>query len=234
METTLEMLRMAAESGTTDIVATPHKNVDFSYNETAVAKLFQEVSEKSTGIIKIHLGCDFHLSVENIHEVLENPHKFSINGKGYLLSEMPNLTSLGAMRSVFSRMIQRGIKPVITHPERIRAVESHMEDVEEWVRDGCLIQVTAQSLAGRFGSRAQRMVEELFSRDLVHFVASDAHDVHDRVPILKSAYSTVVRRWGSEKAEKLFIKNPAAALAGEPIRGASRPKKSALFSFLRR
>jgi protein-tyrosine phosphatase len=236
MEISVEMLLMAAESGTTDIVATPHKNTEYVYNEEVIAPLFRELSDRFAGIINLHLGCDFHLSLENIHEALANPSKYTINGKGYLMSELPNLSSLGAMRTVFGRLIQRGITPVITHPERIRAVQTQLDDLKEWIRDGCYMQVTAQSFVGRFGKRSQSLVETLVDEDLVHFVASDGHDTKDRVPVLKQAYELVSRRWGVEKADALFIKNPTAALTGERLRSSSpsREKKTPLFSFLRR
>jgi protein-tyrosine phosphatase len=234
MEISMAMLRMAAENGTTDIVATPHNNLEFSYDAEHVGSLFRELSDKAAGIINIHLGCDFHLNVDNVHDALNNPAKYTINGKGYLMVELPDLTSLSAMRSVFNRMLETRIIPIITHPERNPSVQAQVKEVESWVRDGCLMQITAQSLTGRFGPRAQRFAESLMQADLVHFVASDAHDCEDRKPILTPAYKLVSQRWGVEKAESLFIYNPAATLVGEPIYAVPNPKKSFLFSFLRR
>jgi protein-tyrosine phosphatase len=232
LEISLDMLRMAADNGTTDIVATPHNNMTFPYDGEVIDGLFRRLSDSAAGMIKIHLGCDFHLSVDNVHDALANPAKYTINGKGYLMVELPDLTSLSAMRSVLNRMLETRITPIITHPERNPSVQSHLKDVESWVRDGCLMQVTAQSLTGRFGSRAKSFAESLFQADLVHFVASDAHDCEDRVPILTPAYKIVSQRWGVEKADSLFIYNPAAALIGEPIYAVPNPKKSFLFSLL--
>jgi protein-tyrosine phosphatase len=234
VEISLEMLRMAAENGTTDIVATPHNNLEFPYQEQVIADLFRELSDKAAGIINLHLGCDFHLNVDNVHDALANPAKYTINGKGYLMVELPDLTALTAMRSVFNRMLETRIIPIITHPERNPSVQNNLKEVESWVRDGCLTQVTAQSLSGRFGMRAQRFAESLFQADLVHFVASDAHDTQDRIPVLTPAYKLVEQRFGTEKAENLFIYNPAAVLAGEPIYAVPSPKKSFFSSLLRR
>jgi protein-tyrosine phosphatase len=234
METSLEMLRMAAGNGTTDIVATPHNNVQFPYDEGVVRRLFHEMSDKAAGMINLHLGCDFHLSIDNVQDALANPGKYTINGRGYLMVELPELTSLSAMRSVFNRMLETRITPVITHPERNPSIQNNMKEMDSWVRDGCLLQITAQSLTGRFGSRAQRCAESLLQADLIHFVASDAHDCQDRTPLLAPTYKLVSQRYGSEKAKSLFIYNPAAALVGEAIYTTPNPKKSFLFSFLRR
>jgi protein-tyrosine phosphatase len=232
LETSLEMLRMAAQTGTTDIVATPHKNLEFPYDERAIGKAFQQLSDISTGLINVHLGCDFHLSVDNIQEALASPGRYTINGKGYLMVELPDVTSLSAVRSAFNRMLQHRIIPIITHPERNLSIQKHMAEVTEWVHDGCRLQVTAQSLTGRFGRVAQRSTETLLDADLVHFVASDAHDTRDRVPVLKQAFDVVAKRWGTAKAETIFIHNPAATLIGKPISGSPKPKKASLFASL--
>jgi protein-tyrosine phosphatase len=234
MEISLQMLRMAADNGTTDIVATPHSNLEFPYNGENIRRLFGELSDMSRGLINLHLGCDFHLSVDNVQDALLNPAKYTINGRGYLMVELPDLTSLSAMRSVFNRMLETRITPIITHPERNPSVQNNSKDVDLWIRDGCLIQVTAQSLTGRFGTRAQRFAEQLFQADLVHFIASDAHDCEDRIPVLTPAYNLVSQRWGVEKADSLFIYNPAAVLAGEPIYATPNPKKSFFSSIFRR
>ncbi len=225
---------MAADSGTTDIVATPHNNTQFPYDERVIADVFRELSDKAAGIINLHLGCDFHLNVDNVQDALANPGKYTINGKGYLMVELPDLTSMVGMKGVFNRLLETRIIPIITHPERNPSVQGNLKEVEGWVRDGCLLQITAQSLLGRFGNRAQRFAESLFQADLVHFVASDAHDTIDRIPVLTPAYKLVSQRWGTEKADNLFVYNPSAVLSGETIYAVPNPKKSFLFSFLRR
>ena len=62
IEESLEMLRLAAASGTTDIVATPHANSEFAFDDERVRSIFREVSHLSEGFIRLYLGCDFHLS----------------------------------------------------------------------------------------------------------------------------------------------------------------------------
>ena len=36
---------------------------------------------------RIHYGCDFHLTLENIEDAVRSPGKYSINHRGYLLVE---------------------------------------------------------------------------------------------------------------------------------------------------
>ena len=53
-------------------------------------------------------------------------------------------------------MIRNEITPVITHPERNALLMGRVNELVQWVRFGCLIQVTAQSFTGRFGKKARR------------------------------------------------------------------------------
>src|SRR5260370_30893178 len=79
MEQSLDMLRAAAESGTTDIVATPHSNAEFAYQAELLQERMGELASRTDGRPRIHRGCDLHLSVDNIDEVLHRPGRYSIN-----------------------------------------------------------------------------------------------------------------------------------------------------------
>ena len=111
-------------------------------------------------------------------------------------------------------MMEAGITPVITHPERNGLLMADSERLVRWIHAGCLLQVTAQSFLGRFGKLARNGACELMSRNMVHFVASDAHDPVNRPPDLTAAYEFVAKRYGEEAAGKLFVSNPSATLTG--------------------
>jgi protein-tyrosine phosphatase len=226
LDETLQMLQLAADSGTTDIVATPHANSAYAYDEQVAERLVAEVSEAVGSLIRIHRGCDFHLNFDNLSSALEHPMQFTINSGRYLMVELPDLASLPVMRTVLSRLLAVRVVPIVTHPERNGPLCSNLPELQSWVRDGCLLQVTAQSFFGRFGNTAQRVAETLMNSGSVHFVASDAHDCRDRPPILAPAYKHVAQTWGQETADALFYDNPTAVIMDEPI-FANAPKPSA-------
>jgi protein-tyrosine phosphatase len=213
-ETSVEMLRIAAANGTADIVATPHSDLQFSFQPEEMAARIEQLSQAAASP-RIHTGCDFHLHFDNIEDCLANPRKYTINHRRYLMVEFSDMNIPRTASQIFERMFQADITPVITHPERNALLMRAIPQLVAWIHAGCLLQVTAQSFLGRFGKAAQNGVEELMAREMVHFAASDGHDPVQRPPDLLPAYELVTRRYGPETAERLFITNPAATLTGE-------------------
>jgi protein-tyrosine phosphatase len=217
LEESVAMLRIAAESGTTDLVATPHANLQFRFNPALIEARLAELAQAAGNAVRLHRGCDFHLYYDNIQDALAHPAKYTINGLNYLLVEFPDVLIADSTDEVFYRFRRAGIVPIITHPERNFLLHRRMEQMARWVAEGCLIQVTAQSFLGRFGGEARSVARELIQRGMVHFVASDAHDAGDRTPSLREACQHLTRRYGADLAGRLFVENPGAALRGEPL-----------------
>ncbi len=210
------MLRMAAENGTTDIVATPHANLEYQFDPERVAEAIGELAAACPAP-RIHCGCDLHLSYDNVQDALEHPTRYTINHRSYLLVEFSDLLVFRNTGEIFQRLIEAGMTPVITHPERNWLLQQRMEALKTWVAGGCLLQLTASSFLGRWGREAKRFSDTLMRLGLVHFVASDAHDAEDRTPDLSGAWAHVARNYGEEWAERVLISNPKCALTGDPI-----------------
>ena len=174
------MLQIAAGHGTTILVATPHANLEYRFDPAVIAQRLAELQQAAGDLPQLFSGCDFHLSYDNIQDALNNPAKYTINHKNYLLVEFSDLLIFRTTPEIFGRLGEAGMIPVITHPERNSLLRQRLDEIESWVAGGATVQVTAQSVIGEFGQRAQDFCRQLLDRGLVHFVASDAHDCERR------------------------------------------------------
>jgi len=217
LEESVAMLELAAGSGTTDIVATPHANYQYPFDPALVDGKIAELRAAAGTAVRIHPGCDFHLFRENIDDAVQFPARYTINHGKYLLVEFEEFIVGKTLHVALERLQNAGLIPIITHPERNSILARRPEDIQVLVDQGCLVQVTAQSFTGRFGRAARRTAERLLEVGLIHFVASDAHDTDDRPPVLRPAYQWVATRLSKEKADLLFVQNPAAVLQSGSI-----------------
>jgi protein-tyrosine phosphatase len=73
--------------------------------------------------------------------------------------------------------------------------------------------------------------EYLLDHGMVHFMASDAHNLTHRPPVLTEGWSFVEERFGAETAERLLVANPRAVLSGAPIHcDQARARRKAWYS----
>ncbi len=217
LEESVAMVRLAAESGTTGLVASPHANLAYPFDPQIVERKLAEVSAAAGDRIELHYGCDFHLYYDNVQDALAHPAKYTIAHRRYLLVEFPDLLIPPATAEIFAQLLEAGMAPVVTHPERNFLLHTRLKQIGEWVEQGVLMQITAQSLLGRFGPEARRFSDTLIRSGLAHFVASDAHDLEDRPPRLDAAYEHVAQRYGKEWADTLLVINPRHAVDGSPL-----------------
>lgn len=211
------MCRLAYEDGITHAVATPHANYAFEFSPDKIRQQLSELQARATLRPTILTGCDFHLDFDKLQELYRAPERFTINQKSYLLVEFDAMHVLPHFDRLFYEMQSHGVTPIVTHPERNVGLQNQPALVRRMIDVGAPVQVTAASLEGRFGSRAERFAKQLLKQQMVHFVASDAHDAESRPPVLSRAYEIVRQEFGEALAEQLFLANPRAVLDGTPL-----------------
>ena len=150
------MCRMAAADGITHQVATPHANDRYHYDREYLQGLVAHLQELVGDAPKLSLGCDFHLSYDNLQDVLANPARYAIEGTRYMLVELSNYSVPQQTTDSFLKLGDCGITAVITHPERNPILRENLQRVVEWAEQGCVIQMTGSALTGFWGERVRR------------------------------------------------------------------------------
>jgi protein-tyrosine phosphatase len=90
---------------------------------------------------------------------------------------------------------------------------------------GVLMQITAGSIEGRFGKRPLYWAERMLDEGLVHILATDAHNLRNRKPVLSVARELVAKRLGEAEATAMVTTRPAAIVANLPPRPLARRER---------
>jgi protein-tyrosine phosphatase len=227
IETSVEMAKLAVADGITHVVCSPHANGNYAFdpavNAAKTAELRARLAEQKIPLT-LGSGCDFHLSFDNVKQAKEDPARFSINGLGYLLVEVPDYGLPPGLTETFYELQLAGLTPILTHPERNPTLQKEPTRLMDWLRSGVLMQVTADSLTGHKGKHAQRMAHDLLEKRWVHFLATDAHNTTSRPPRMREAHDMVASQYGASYAHALCLTNPLAVFLGKQFEVAEEPR----------
>ncbi|MFZ0786175.1 MAG: CpsB/CapC family capsule biosynthesis tyrosine phosphatase [Candidatus Acidiferrales bacterium] len=217
MEIACGMAEMAIEDGVTHIIGTPHASPDHKFVPDMIKERRDELQARFEGKLIFATGCDFHLSFENLQDIRHDAWRFTLNQKKYLLVEFADYSIPPSLDQALHELQLAGLRPIITHPERNPLIRSQPERLYRWLQQGCYVQVTAQSVHGKWGEAAQAMADEWLNANAVHFIASDAHNVTSRPLRLKETFELIAKTRGEDVARALLIDNPLAAFEGRPL-----------------
>jgi len=239
-EEAVAFARMAQEDGVKTLVATPHCKEGFYENDLdsvlAHVKRLRELLAAEKVQLNLLPGGEVHICPDLVERVRDGrAPTLGDNGKTILLELSLSQYPVELENLVFQLKLG-GIEPLFAHPERIQYFEDDMTRYEALVSQGVIGQITTGSILGRFGNTAREFSEELLRKGLVHVLASDAHNLRGRPPLLSEALEAMVPLVGELRAAAMVDSIPRALLAGEqpeipPVEG-NVSRKRAFFSRL--
>jgi len=235
METALEMARVAVADGITVTACTPHMMPGI-YDNTgpqvrkAVAELQTALDEAGIAL-RLTTGADVHLQ-QGMSQALSEGRILSLGDSRYFLFEPPHHTAPPRLEDAIFDVMSAGYQPVVTHPERLTWIEDHYDVMCRMAHAGAWMQITCGSVTGRFGRRPQYWAERMLDEGLVHILATDAHNLRNRSPIMSRAREAVAERLGEEAAQDMVLTRPKGILDNAPVStlpaavGISQPEKA--------
>lgn len=217
----VDMCRMCVEDGVDRVVAVGHMfdgMFDIERSELLAGVQRLRTAVDTAGIdIDIHAAGDTHLD-PNLGQYADAQQVVTVGDDGrYLLVEFPRDVIPPGTSEVLFQLQTSGITPVITHPERNREVQDNPGWLAEQVGKGVLVQITAASLTGVFGSTARECACEMVERRIAHVVASDAHSTGRRRPGLTEARKVAASLLDEDHAALMFEEIPRRIVAGENV-----------------
>jgi len=220
MEQAIGMLHMAYDEGIRTVVLTPHFHGGHMESDAASnSKRFAELTKLAAGDdaicdMKIYLGNEIYY-YDSMCEWLEEGKIASMNGSKYVLVEFGYSWPARNIENAVRNICNEGYKPIIAHVERYSELYGDIDMIEELIRMGAYIQINTESVNG-FWSKS--FIKKLLKNELVHFVATDAHSMGRRRPLMLEAAEYIEKKFGREYAKRIFIENPRCVIEDEYIK----------------
>lgn len=217
----LAFARAAVAAGTAEIAATPHVNERRFIEPEAIGPAvaaFQARLDAERIPLVLHTGAEIALP-----RLLDLDDRqldlLRLGGGPYLLLECPLASVAGDFEPLLHDVHARGYGILLAHPERCPSFIRDPARLLRLVEAGALVQVTASALTGTYGERVRQFALRLMREDLVHVVASDAHDHRRRPPGVVEAIRATERTVPGVLARGDWYARevPEAILAGDPV-----------------
>ncbi len=215
LDDALKLARALVADGIEHVVATPHIYPGvFDNTPHRIAEAFERL-QTAVSAEGLALTMTWAAEVRICPEIIDwLEHRRlplldgSLVGPSTALIELPDgQIPVGTDRLV-GLMIDRGITPLIAHPERNKAVMEQPSRLEALRRMGCRFQLTAGSVIGEFGSKAHATARHLLDADWADVVASDAHNLSGRKPRMSAARQWLQEHYDAALAERLMVLTP--------------------------
>lgn len=218
LEESLALARVAVKDGIRVVVLTPHIHPG-RYNNVR-SELASKVTTFQAELVQhgipltVRLGGEVRLSVESLELILDGeiPYIGIVDGYKVMLLEFPHQMIPVGSQQFINKLIDLKIRPLIAHPERNKAIMAQPERARSFVDAGCWLQITAGSVAGKFGETSRATAQTLIENELAYVIASDAHNMEHRPPVLSEGRDAVAAIAGEKLAWQMVRDRPARIL----------------------
>jgi len=214
------MCRMLVAEGARHATALAHQNPEYPDNSAdqlraATAELATLLAVKQVPLSVYPTG-EVMLSYTTAEE-WKGGRLLSVGDRRrWLLVEMPHDAFMDVLPLAES-LRPFGVRPIIAHAERYPELLDDLALTAEWIKAGCLIQVTARALAEPSDADAERALKRWVTDGFVHLIGSDGHGIDRRRPILSGGFARLTQWAGRAAAERIASLWGVAVLQGLPV-----------------
>lgn len=234
MAISLRLAREATENGVTHALLTPHhmngRYVNHKQDVIRETAEFQKQLREHNILLTVFPGQEVRIN-GNLLEALDNDDiLFADEDNRYLMLEFPDDDVPYYTNRMIFDLQQRGITPVIVHPERNTIIMAKPDLLYGLLEKGCLSQITASSYVGTFGKKVERFSRQLIETGQGYIFASDAHNLPGRKYEMRQAFKKLQNEFGKSLADQ-YQQNARTIVNGEniPLNNIRKLKKKKKF-----
>ena len=225
IEDSRALLEESYRQGVRTIISTSHRRKGmFETPEAKIEENFKQVQELAKEIaddLTVLYGAEIYYT-SDILDKLEQGKIPRLADSQYALIEFSMITPYKEIHTALSNVLRLGVTPVVAHIERYHCLENDEKKVRDLINMGCYTQINSSSvlkpkLFGDTYKFMKKRAQFFLEKDLVHFVASDMHNLDPRPPYMQEAYQIISKKYGESHAEQLFRKNQELLVRSEYI-----------------
>lgn len=217
LETSLDLLRMAARAGTTDIVATPYISESKDFADWQLIKERAETLESAAqaeGItMRVYAGAELEMAWNLLSILKTGQEDYCLAGSRYILIKLPQHTIPSYAEDFFYEIQVKELIPIIAHPERHYCLVKNPEILHHWMKDsGVMVQSNVDSFTYKFGVEVKNFADLLLRNNMVHFLGSDADSIERRSTDTSAAMKLLREKFAPEILERISDTNSRAII----------------------
>jgi len=220
LQMSLDLAKVAVDQGISHSLLTPHHmDGDYTNHKKDVIRKtndFQNALNNAGIPLTVFPSQEVHLTGELMDAIAADDILFMDETNRYLLLELPHDGIPAYTADMIFDLTTRGITPVIAHPERNLGIQENPDKLYDFVKMGCLSQLTSSSYLGVFGEKVQTLTEKIITANLGFAFASDAHNFKGRRFLMKEAFERLEKEEGTSKAN-LFNVNAKNIINGDVV-----------------
>ncbi|HQY89473.1 MAG TPA: hypothetical protein PK402_12545 [Tepidisphaeraceae bacterium] len=210
IDESLAIARRLVQAGYTHSFCTPHVWPMHTKHRPAFiaeqVELLQRALDEKNVALKLLPGAELNLELDLFSIPTNDIPTYANFGKYALFdfwdSEMPRQFWLW-----IRVLTDASITPILGHPERIDAIRFEPDIVDEFAREGILLQCNLQSLTGALGRDTKRVAERLLSDGKYFMLGTDAHRL-DTLEIRIEGIERAIELVGRDEVDRLMRVNP--------------------------
>lgn len=212
---TERMLKLQREQGVTDIIATPHFDMEDNYqNPNQIRELVKQANELAKKVvpeITLYTGCEVLYS-PGVIDAYKKGDILTLADSQYILIEFFPRSPYREIEEAISSFVREGLVPVIAHVERYECLMNEYDRLYELSKMGAVMQMNSRSFLGKRFDKRAKMCRKMIENGYVQFLGSDCHNENERPPKMLQPYQLIAKFVGEGLADEITQYNPRSIL----------------------
>ena len=221
IDESIEILKKYEKINITDVVLTPHYIFQGNYQienkekKELFERLYERVKKEKINI-NLYLGNEVYSSA-NIIDLLKEDKISSINNSKYILIEFPIYVEDKQSYNIIHNIVLSGYIPIIAHPERYKYVRKDFSILNKYIELGALLQINKDSLFGKYGKDAKKIVKKIIKKRMATCVGTDIHSIKRKIYTTDKLRKKIIRLSNKKYCYNIMYKNGLAIINNKLI-----------------